>query len=363
LLQNIHRPPEEYAIGLLYFYWVLHIRSPGFAYQGEDQMQTTINRNEVLNGTATSEGLAILDRAEAAIKDGRVPEALDAIFNSLQNARSTMTDEEWQRYALYIREDHEIAELVKQDPMTRRALDKPRGYAGDAVMMDYLYGIHSSIEAEQDASPLGRDSFRYIQERPAGKAVRYRREHIAELIDGMAARGGKPHVLAIASGHLREAELCRALSQGSMGRFVALDADEASLKEVTANYGCKGIEAVHGSVRHILARKVKLGNFDLVYAAGLYDYLTDNIARVLTVRMFEMTRPGGQMMIANFAPQVRDRGYMEAFMDWHLIYRTEEEMGTLMEDIDPEEVESCQVYSDPDGSVVYLMVHKRQSVN
>ena len=38
-------------------------------------------------------------------------------------------------------------------------------------------------------------------------------------------------------------------------------------------------------------------------------------------------------------------------------------MGTLMEDIDPAEVESYQVYSDPDGSVVYLMVHKRQSVN
>lgn len=326
-------------------------------------MQTIINRNEVFHGNAASEGLAILDQAEAAIKDGHVPEALDAIFDSLQTARSRMTDQEWQQYARYIREDHEILGLLKQDPLTRRALDKPRGYAGDAVMMDYIYGIHSSMEAEQEASPLGRENLRYIQERPASKAVRYRRELIAELIDGMAAKGGKPSVLAIASGHLREAELCRALSQGSLGRFVALDADAASLKEVTTDYGCNGVEAVLGSVRHILARKTKLGNFDFVYAAGLYDYLADNVAKALTVRMFEMTRPGGQIMIANFAPQVRDRAYMEAFMDWHLIYRTEEELGALMEDIDPAEVESYQLSSDPNGSVVYLMVHKRQMVN
>jgi hypothetical protein len=162
---------------------------------------------------------------------------------------------------------------------------------------------------------------------------------------------------------LREAELCKALNQGSMGRFVALDADAASLKEVAANYGGKGVETVHGSVRHILARKLKLGSFDFVYAAGLYDYLADNVARALTARMFEMTRPGGQVMIANFAPQIWDRAYMEAFMDWRLIYRTEEEMGALMGDIDPAEVESHQVYSDPDGSVVYLMVYKKQPVN
>ena len=147
-----------------------------------------------------------------------------------------------------------------------------------------------------------------------------------------------------------------------MGRFVALDADAESLKEVETNYGCKGVEVVHGSVRHILARKLTLGSFDFVYSAGLYDYLADNVAKALTARMFEMTRPGGQIMVANFAPQVRDRAYMEAFMDWQLIYRTEEEMGILMGDIDPAEVANYQAYSDPDGSVVYLMVHKKQPV-
>src|SRR5215475_11877146 len=34
---------------------------------------------------------------------------------------------------------HPFAELVLQDPYSRRAREKPRGYAGDAVMLDYIY--------------------------------------------------------------------------------------------------------------------------------------------------------------------------------------------------------------------------------
>ena len=37
--------------------------------------------------------------------------------------------------------DHEVFKLLQQDPNTRRAFDKPRGYAGDAVMLDYYYTV------------------------------------------------------------------------------------------------------------------------------------------------------------------------------------------------------------------------------
>jgi hypothetical protein len=180
--------------------------------------------------------------------------------------------------------------------------------------------------AATQASPLGREIFRCVQRFPASQAVRYRREHIAHLIDKMAACGSEPSVLAVASGHLREAELSEALTSGRVGRFVAVDADATSLREVEANYARLGVETVHGSVRHILARKLRLGTFDFVYAAGLYDYLADNVAQALAARMFEMVKTGGMMLIPNFAPQVRDRGYLETFMDWNLIYRDEYEM-------------------------------------
>ena len=34
---------------------------------------------------------------------------------------------------------HLLQELVQQDAFTARAASKPRGYAGDAVMMDFIY--------------------------------------------------------------------------------------------------------------------------------------------------------------------------------------------------------------------------------
>lgn len=38
---------------------------------------------------------------------------------------------------------HFLRGLLHQDPFTYRAFSKPRGYAGDAVMTDYIYGLGS----------------------------------------------------------------------------------------------------------------------------------------------------------------------------------------------------------------------------
>ena len=111
------------------------------------------------------------------------------------------------------------------------------------------------------------------------------------------------------------------MQTGRIRDFVALDQDEASLKVVARDYAHLGIRTVDGSVRQILSGKPNPGQFDFVYAAGLFDYLNAPVAAALTRRMFDMTRPGGLMLIPNFLTGVRDCGYMEAFMDWHLIYR------------------------------------------
>jgi hypothetical protein len=307
-------------------------------------------------------GLSILDRAAADIGAGLVNQGMNDLFTGLRTTRGNMSGEEWADFTRYVRENHELRNWVYQDPFTRRALDKPRGYAGDAVMMDYAYGIHGYHDASAEASPLGREIQEYIRRSDASASVRYRREHIARLIDTMAMRRRLPSVLAVAAGHLREAELSNALASGRLGRFVALDADAASLQELDAQYARLGVETVHGSVRHLIARKLNLGSFDFVYAAGLYDYLNENTAQVLSARLFEMVSPGGQLLIPNFAPQVRDRGYMEAFMDWTLIYRDKPAMVGLLDRIDRAEIQSYDVYDDPSGSVVYLLVTKREEV-
>jgi len=66
------------------------------------------------------------------------------------------------------------------------------------------------------------------------------------------------------------------------------------------------VRALTGSVRQLLSGKTNLGRFDFVYAAGLFDYLSGPVAAALTRRLFEMTRPGGMMLIPNFVAGARD---------------------------------------------------------
>jgi extracellular factor (EF) 3-hydroxypalmitic acid methyl ester biosynthesis protein len=162
-------------------------------------MQTLTNN--VLHNNAAWFGLTILDRAAACIESGRVNQAMDDIFTGLRRTRDNMSEEDWAEFARYARENHELVSWVYQDPLTKRAYEKPRGYAGDAVMMDYLYGIHGYHDPAAGASELGREIHEYIRAGLAPSAVRYRREHIAQLIDRLAMGGSRPSVLAVAAGH------------------------------------------------------------------------------------------------------------------------------------------------------------------
>ena len=97
---------------------------------------------------------------------------------------------------------------------------------------------------------------------------------------------------------------------------------------------------------------------DLVYAAGLFDYLPDSLARRLTRRMFEMLRPDGRLLLANFAPDSAGREYMEAFMHWNLIYRDEDEVEALAVGLPAERISARRVFRDFAGNIVYLDIRR-----
>jgi hypothetical protein len=297
----------------------------------------------------------ILDTVNDRVRNGRIAPALDELFDNLL-ARREEEPGAWPSFAQTCL-GHPLRDLLHQDPFTYRAFSKPRGYAGDAVMMDYIYGLGEAHGAACAATPLGRAIFQYMGTRPSALAVRFRRQLIANLIDRVGARGGSS-VLALAAGHLREVALSRAVQAGRIRNFVALDQDEDSLAVMDRDYARFGVRGVPGSVRQILAGRANLGQFDFVYAAGLFDYLAAPAAQALTRRMFEMTGPGGLMLIPNFLTGVRDTGYMESFMDWHLIYRDQSDMRALAAALPAAEVADCQVFDDSEKAITYLLVVK-----
>jgi extracellular factor (EF) 3-hydroxypalmitic acid methyl ester biosynthesis protein len=146
------------------------------------------------------------------------------------------------------------------------------------------------------------------------RSVALRRELIADRIDEIANTRQHIEILAVACGHLREAELSEALRAGKVARFVATDQDDASL-DVVRQYrheinGC--IEPRRLTVKDFIAKKHKLGQFDLIYAAGLYDYLDAKTASRLTKRLFELLKPGGRILVGNFLEGLWELPYMEA---------------------------------------------------
>jgi extracellular factor (EF) 3-hydroxypalmitic acid methyl ester biosynthesis protein len=216
-----------------------------------------------------------LDTVHDSIRGGHIAVGLEDLFDDL-TVRREDEPEAWPEYARACL-NHPIRHLLHQDPFTYRAFSKPRGYAGDAVMMDYIYGLGEAGRAAREATLLGRAIFSHMATRPSARAVRYRRQLLAELIDRAASRGGN-RVFALAAGHLREVEISDAVRTGQFEDFVAMDQDEASLAVVARDYAPFGVRTMSGSVRQILTGNANLGQFDFVYAAGLFDYLSGPVA-------------------------------------------------------------------------------------
>ena len=137
-----------------------------------------------------------------------------------------------------------------------------------------------------------------------------------------------------------------------------MDQDEQSLTEVSRACAGLPVTTMQGSVQQWLRNRFELNNFDLVYAAGLYDYLNQHLGAAFTEKLFNTLRSGGQLVIPNFLPGIADIGYMECCMNWRLIYRDEKDMLRLLERIPGEQVASTTFDYEPNRNVVLMVVEK-----
>lgn len=291
---------------------------------------------------------ALLDSALAKIEQGYTALGLDEAVLGLRCLRGVCDAPTWERDVLGACRAHPIADVLAEDPFTRRCLHKPRGYAGDAEALDYVF--HPRLPA--GVSGRGAAIFGYTTDGPAPRSLRARASMIAAVIDRMAAE--RPlRVLAVMAGHLWEARLAGSVRSGAVAKYVAFDQDAESLAFVeAAGYGeCMAV--YQGSVGALLRGRSVFRNFDLVYS-GLTDNLSDAAARRFAAALFGAVAPGGRLILSNFAPELVDAGYMEAFMDWRLFYRAEQELRALTADLPAGGVASARTYRDPYGNIVFL---------
>lgn len=296
--------------------------------------------------------LAAVSRWAERLERDPTPEAMDEVSRGLAELRErSRGDGTWAE----IRASAPMARLRRVAhacPYTRRGYEKPRGYPGDAVLLDFIYG---SAPIPDDTAPLGEAILGWMSTHSSGfRSVRWRRDHFAERLDELAAEGTGGRVASVACGHFREGTRSEAVVGGRFDEVLAIDQDPRSLGVVANDQ--PAVTPTRTSVRDLIAGRASLDGFRFVYSAGLFDYLAESYAVRLVNRLFDALEPGGTLVVANFV-RMWEAGWMEALMDWHLIYRTPEEVAGFARGIDPAHSE-MRTYLDPPGNVVYLEVRK-----
>lgn len=305
---------------------------------------STLSRN-VSTDALQGKMVHTLDGARQHLLNGRYLKAFELLGSTLSALHDEARADGVLSEARNIARGHPVFELCHLDPYTERAYRKPRGYAGDAVMLDYVY----SGRPPSGTHPAGQGIFCCTTRGPMGLSVLYRRSLLSAYVNDIAARNPAARILSVASGHCRELEGTLVTSKTFQGELVAFDQDPASCDKVRRVY-TKGVKVVEGNVKHLAGGQIALGDFDLIYSAGLYDYLPDVFAQRLTQTLKGMLRPGGRLVIGNFASGSHGRGYLDLLMDWHLAYRNTAELLQVLGDTTSFR---ARTFSDPHDNVLY----------
>lgn len=94
--------------------------------------------------------------------------------------------------------------------------------------------------------------------------------------------------------------------------------------------------------------------YDLVWSAGLFDYLDDRAFRFLLKKFLHIIKPGGQIVIGNFSPNNPSRDYME-FGRWNLIHRDKEQLLQLAGACNVQKQKNT-INSEPEGVNLFLHI-------
>jgi len=270
---------------------------------------------------------------------------LDAWFRTL---------DEWIERGFYVSKDlHTIWEAWPHLFLTTNTLQgfvitRPHGYAGDFELIDRMYTWWKSPDpalARWDA---------YAHARPACQSVRNRKRFFIDTMLALYAARGPLRILDVGSGPGRDVrELLEKEGEGI--RVDCLDQDARALahaRGVIGPLGLNRVQFIHANALRFAASE----SYDVVWSAGLFDYLSDRLFVRLLTRLLRMTRPGGEVIVGNFGEDNPSRPYME-FGHWFLNHRSEACLIGLAKKAGVPR-ERIRVEREPEGINLFLRVTK-----
>lgn len=253
--------------------------------------------------------------------------------------------------------------LLMESPLLRRTFEKPLGYAGDYEMMNMLYRNH----AEGD-SLFSKALNIYGAQTPAAQANINRVTYLGDLIRSVvaAAPNGRVRIASVGCGPAREIYelLDRSPELGPRLDVSLIDQEdraitycERTLGPIAARTDAR-LHLIRESVRRLLATRqlsTTLGRCDLIYSAGLFDYLGLRSFQALLGALYGALVPGGLLAVGNVASHNPTRWFMEYCLDWFLIHRSREDLLGLGAELNPSP-SNLSVDSEPLGVNLFLLV-------
>jgi extracellular factor (EF) 3-hydroxypalmitic acid methyl ester biosynthesis protein len=273
-------------------------------------------------------------------------------------------------HQFYLR--RQLHPLLLCAPFVYRTYQKPLGYAGDYEMVNMI--LRSPYEGSSLFAKLVNT---YFLSQPPAEAHRNRIKYLTEQIvteTKRIAQFGRPaRIFNLGCGPA--AEIQNFLMQeeiSDQAEFTLLDFNEETLyytdnrlSQLKTRYNRRtSVSYLPKSVSQILrdsrrAHEAFISErYDLVYCAGLFDYLSDRVCRRMLEILYDLVAPGGLLIATNVAAHNPARNMMEYVGAWNLIHRDASQLASLR----PSSEGEFRITSEQTSMNLFLELRKPEKV-
>lgn len=262
-------------------------------------------------------------------------------FAEYERAVAQLTEDQREPYREFLKQT--LHRFILQSPFSERCFVKPLGYPGDYGMVELMLG--NPYQGKTLFAKLLNNAF--LETGPVQahqNRIEYLVESIQETASQRAALGQRTRILNLGCGpadeirRLIERDPCAEYCDFELLDFsdVTLRYTEGKIAESCREAGREvSINFIEESIQGFLKKAARGEGFlpesyDIVYCAGLFDYLSQPFCAKLTTTFYDLVQAGGLVMVTNVSKHNTIPFVMEDFLEWTIIDRSEEEMLELV---------------------------------
>ena len=265
-----------------------------------------------------------------------------------------------------------LAPWVTQNPFLERCLKKPRGYAGDFLMMEVGYLRWTAMEGGL-AGAFDRyfaDCYDNVRQRKI-KLV----DTIRRYLVNRTSLGTPLQMISLGSGPCREwVDLDHERRTGAFHdvavnktRLVCIDKDPEALayglQRLKGNSLLESVEIVEADLFNFTQAERWRGaerTYDFIYGVGIANYFYDATLQNIIAGAISLVKPGGELMITHKDGESFNFPVADWFCDWVFLKRSEHEFAAVFQ----EALSGCEgrfnfrVERIPDGTMFFGLVQR-----